>query len=96
MTKKKLAVAFAFSAVLVGLTPSAAFAGEVTGNGKKSDFSQGKSICKFSGQNDDPSQAFPDDGRTQSYGQLVRKGLKAEFPKPGIACNPNTPAPPEA
>jgi hypothetical protein len=25
--------------------------------------------------------------RTQSYGQLVAAGLKAEFPSPGVACN---------
>ena len=46
------------------------------------------SICSFSGQNDTPNAEFPEGGRVQSYGQLVRLGLKAEFPRPGIACNP--------
>jgi hypothetical protein len=48
----------------------AAIAGEVTGNQKKEDFSQGSSICKFSGLNDIP-QGDPEEGpagRTQNYG----------------------------
>jgi len=46
-------------AVVVGivLTPSAAFAGEITGNGKPTpiDSFNANSICSFSGQNDDPT-----------------------------------------
>jgi hypothetical protein len=46
------------------------------------------SICAFSGLNHfhagEPGE-LPI--RTQSYGQLVRAGLKAEFPSPGVACN---------
>ena len=55
--------------VLVSLTGPAA-AGEVTGNGGKEDFSQGRSICKFSGLNDIP-EGDPQEGpagRTQNYG----------------------------
>jgi hypothetical protein len=50
-----------------------------------------RSICSFSGLNDDPEEAFPEDGRVQSYGQLVSKGFKddPEVPSPGFACNPN-------
>lgn len=54
-----------------------------------------RSICSFSGLNDDPNEAFPDDGRTQSYGQLVKKGaiepslVKSGEPSPGTLCNPN-------
>lgn len=59
------------------------------------------SICAFSGLNDTPDAAPPEGGRVQSYGQLVRQGLKAEFPSPGVACNahlfpyPPGPPPPE-
>ncbi len=45
------------------------------------------SICSFSGQNDTPNAEFPEGGRVQSYGQLVRQGLKADLPSPGQACN---------
>ncbi len=93
--RKKVAIALGFSALFVGLVPSAAFAGEVNGAGTKHYFSQGKSACKFSGLNDTPDAPAPEGGRTQTYGQLVRQGLKADFPSPGVACNPNTPAPPE-
>jgi hypothetical protein len=54
-----------------------------------------RSICSFSGLNDDPTEAFPEDGRTQSYGQLVKKGVinpslvKSGVPSPGTLCNPN-------
>jgi hypothetical protein len=44
-------------------------------------------ICSFSGLNDDPEE---DGNRTQSYGQLVKDGLKPFVPSPGVACNPNT------
>ncbi|MEJ1179026.1 MULTISPECIES: hypothetical protein [unclassified Pseudarthrobacter] len=50
-----------------------------------------RSACAFSGLNDDPTEAFPFDGQVQSYGQLVKRGVKDFFPKPGLACNPNTP-----
>jgi hypothetical protein len=53
------------------------------------------SVCSFSGLNDTPDAAAPEGGRVQSYGQLVKQGLKSEFPSPGVACNPNTPPPPE-
>ena len=56
---------------------------------------QSRSVCAFSGLNDDPEAEFPEDGRVQSYGQLVSKGLKAEFPSPGDACNPTKPPPEE-
>jgi hypothetical protein len=49
-----------------------------------------KSICSYSGLNDDPAEG----GQTQSYGQLVRHGeiepsAKGEGPTtPGFFCNP--------
>jgi hypothetical protein len=82
---------------LVG-TAGAASAGEITGNGKFKPVN-GKSICAFSGQNDgyhDPEhQDFPgDNARVQSYGQLVKAGLRGQVPNPGMACNPNNEPPP--
>lgn len=58
----------------------------------------GRSICMYSGLNDDPSEAFPDDGLVQSFGQLVKKlGVDTirDFTGgtvgvPGLECNPNT------
>jgi hypothetical protein len=50
-----------------------------------------RSVCAYSGLNDDPEEAFPFDGQVQSYGQLVKRGFKGVFPSPGVACNPNTP-----
>lgn len=89
----RLGVAVSAAAIVVSLGAGAAFAGEITGNGDKQYFSQGHSICKFSGLNDEPNAEFPEGGRTQSYGQLVRYGLK-DFvdnvlgASPGVACNP--------
>ena len=54
--------------------------------------SNGNSWCCYSGQNDYPdgSQSGPA-GRTQSYGQDVKLGLKGVVPSPGTACNPQDP-----
>ncbi|MBA3424474.1 MAG: hypothetical protein H0U04_07990 [Rubrobacter sp.] len=52
-----------------------------------------RSICSFSGLNDEPDDP-EEGGRTQSYGQEVKKGN--EDPSgpgratPGFACNPTT------
>ncbi|MFL6732391.1 MAG: hypothetical protein ACJ8EH_03280 [Sphingomicrobium sp.] len=75
------------------LLATAALAGEVNGSksNPKDDFSNGVSICKFSGLNDFPdgSESGPP-GRTQNYGQDVRAGRAdpQEF-NPGDegACN---------
>jgi hypothetical protein len=88
MTKRSLlAVAFS-AATLVGLTADAALAGEVTGNGKPTQGpAHANSICVFSGQNDSPTDPFPEGGRTQSYGQLVSKGaIDPHQFNPGDAC----------
>ena len=65
----------------VGMTAGPALADEAHG--------KGKSACHFSGLNDNPDEAFPFGGRVQSYGQLVRQGVKDQFPSPGVACNPS-------
>jgi hypothetical protein len=93
-------VASAMSAVAVtavGVGP--AFAGEIKGPGSPTGVPVGEStptaapahtnsICAFSGLNHF-HEGVPGELpiRTQSYGQLVAAGLKAEFPSPGVACN---------
>src|SRR3954447_23294278 len=80
---------------------SAAFAGEVNGSttNPKHYFSQGASICKFSGLNDNPTSTDPANpgGKTQSYGQEVRRGYlnptNPDLPMPGTFCDPNSPPP---
>src|SRR5437764_2989450 len=77
-----------------------AIAGEVNGSttNPKHYFSQGASICKFSGLNDNPTSTNPANpgGRTQSYGQENRLGYldpsdpaqREGFAFPGNGCNP--------
>jgi hypothetical protein len=54
------------------------------------------SICAFSGLNhlhlDENGNPLPGEllTRTQSYGQLVAAGFKADVPSPGVACNGST------
>lgn len=60
------------------------------------------SICSFSGLNDTPDAEFPEGGRTQNYGQLVRQGVipasQVRNLGPGTSCNahiyPYPPGPP--
>lgn len=84
------------SVVLLGA--SAAYAGEITGNGKDIDV-KGKSECAFSGREDTPGETFPD-GVTrvfkgliaQSWGQLTAEAKEFFLSigaQPGDACNPN-------
>jgi hypothetical protein len=54
--------------------------------------SNGNSWCSYSGQNDYPDgSSNGPGGRTQSYGQDVRLGMKGAVPSPGTACNPQNP-----
>ncbi len=89
---RKLTVACLGSVALLAAAASPASAGEITGNGKPVPAPQhANSICAFSGQNDDPNSPDPiEAGRVQNYGQLVRMGLKAFVPGPGVACNGHT------
>lgn len=86
--------------VAVGIAiPAPAFAGETTGNGTPTQGpAHANSICVFSGLNDDPNapiisaEPIPEapngpGGRTQSYGQDVRRGLlDPSIVTPGQAC----------
>jgi hypothetical protein len=89
----RFGVALSVAAVVLSLGASAAFGGEITGNGKSLEPLHGRSICAYSGQNDDPLGLDPENGppgRVQSYGySAVREGFKAFVPSPGVACNPN-------
>jgi hypothetical protein len=94
MTRFGLAASVA--AVVLSITASAVFAGEVTGSGKNIDQNQGKSWCSFSGLNDRLEGEGPTDTQAQSYGQDVRAGgADPHVANPGFFCNPNhTPLPP--
>jgi hypothetical protein len=92
MSKKSFVAAMLCAAVLTGANASAAFAGEITGNGKPNGATEhANSICVFSGKNDDPTGSNPDlngpGGVSQSYGQEHKLGLvdPHEF-NPGDAC----------
>jgi hypothetical protein len=89
----RFAAAISVAALALSLTGGAVFAGEITGNGKSLEPLHGKSICAYSGLNDDPLGTDPANGpagRVQSYGySAVRNGYKAMAPSPGVACNPN-------
>jgi hypothetical protein len=90
--RTRFGVAVSVAVVAASLTAGTVFGGEVTGNGNKTHYSQGRSICKFSGQNDNPNSTNPENpgGRVQSYGySFVRNGQKDAVPSPGYACNPN-------
>ena len=91
MSKKSLIAAMLCAAVVTGANASAAFAGEVTGNGDPTGATEhANSICVFSGKNDNPDRpldGFDPGGVSQSYGQENRLGLidPHEF-NPGDAC----------
>src|SRR5215213_1088301 len=77
-----------FTAVLCttaigALGAAPAFAGEVTGNGKRTGAEfHANSVCVFSGHNDAPDNPLdnPDaGGHSQSYGQLNRLGIIESF-----------------
>ncbi len=82
---KRYVVLMAVMALLVVSLAVPAFAGEQA-------LDRANSICAASGQNDEPDAEFPEDGRTQSYGQFVKKGVAAPGDEPGraapgFACN---------
>jgi hypothetical protein len=101
MRKQVLVVALC-SGVLATVGAGSAAAGEIKGPGSPTGvpvedatptpaLEHANSICAASGLNHfhegEPGE-LPI--RTQSYGQLVAAGLKADFPSPGVACNGHT------
>src|SRR5947199_629568 len=96
MRMKSVITASVCAAVVAGASAGAAFAGEVTGNGKPTAGPEhANSICVFSGQNDDPTAPLSLDrtvapngpgGHSQSFGQDVKLGLDPHAFNPGDAC----------
>jgi len=94
-----VAVASCASAV-AGVGAGAAFAGEITGNGKPTAGpAHANSICVFSGHNDDPGAPLSLDrtiapngtgGQSQSFGQDVKLGLDPNVVNPGSQCGPGS------
>ena len=79
------------SLLMVALAvPALAQEGPLVRPGVETGPQHARSICSYSGLNDDPAEG----GQTQSYGQLVRHGeiepsAKGEGPTtPGFFCNP--------
>lgn len=99
---KKVLLALAVCAAVAGLSAGSAFAGEVTGNGKKTPIGQASeeggpphasSICSFSGQNDGEPPPGRKAEHVQNWGQIpkeVRDVIAEEGEHPGDACNGHT------
>ena len=75
MSKKSFVAALLCAVAVTGANASAAFAGEITGNGKPTAGpTHANSICVFSGKNDDPGAPLDGSGPngpggvSQSYG----------------------------
>jgi hypothetical protein len=91
MSKRALLLVAVCALVVAGVSANAAFAGEVTGNGKSTPIRDGvaQSECAFSGldeafSGEDDPDAFT---HSQSFGQLVRM-FGPMGGVPGEACNP--------
>jgi hypothetical protein len=90
---KPLVAVVVCAATVAGVGTGAALAGEVNGSATnpKTEFSQGRSICNFSGLNDKPDSTDPADpgGRVQSYGfSFVREGLKGGCAESWLCVQP--------
>jgi hypothetical protein len=93
--RQKFAAAIC-TVVVASFGASAAFAGEITGNGKPTAGpAHANSICVFSGKNDHPDAPLSLDltiapngpgGVSQSFGQDVKLGLDPHAFNPGMAC----------
>jgi hypothetical protein len=95
MSKKSLFAGLLCAAVLTGANASAAFAGEVTGSGERTDAeTHANSICVFSGLEDGEEGGPSGPGvPPQNWGQIpkeVRDQLAQEGAHPGDACNGHT------
>jgi hypothetical protein len=100
MRTKSLFAAVLCAAAVAGASACAAFAGEITGNGKPTAGPEhANSICVFSGHNDDPDAPLSLDrtiapngpgGTSQSFGQDVKLGLDPHVVNPGSSCGPGS------
>ena len=84
----RIAVAVTGASIALLLSAGPALAGEVNGNGKELPL-MGKSICKYSGLNDNPNDPM-EPTRTQSYGTFLVLLGPGVLPSPGVACNPTS------
>jgi hypothetical protein len=97
---RRASIALAGCAIFVGVSSTAALAGEITGTGAPTAGpAQASSICVFSGLNDDPTAPLSLDmsvapngpgGVSQSFGQDVKLGLDPHLFNPGDACGPGS------
>ena len=94
--KKKFLFAAALTAAVAALTPSAAFAGEITGSGKPTQGpAHANSICAFSGLEDGDGAGFPGPGGAPPQNWGHSKALYGSTPaerkasgfQPGDSCN---------
>jgi hypothetical protein len=90
MRRKPLLAVAVCTAVLADASASAAFGGEVTGNGDPTAApDNANSICAFSGQNDGEPPAGRTAENVQSWGQLTKETrdfLTSIGSAPGDAC----------
>jgi hypothetical protein len=94
LPRKSMLVAVVSAVIMTGPGAGAAFAGEITGNGKPTaGVANANSICVFSGKNDDPNAPLDGSGpngpggQSQSYGQENKLGLvDPHVFNPGDAC----------
>jgi len=89
---RRLVVMVVSAALLVGVAASAAFAGEVTGNGKRTGaYFNSNSECAFSGLEDGEEGTPAGPGNPpQNWGQIPkadRDFLTSIGVNPGVACN---------
>ena len=94
--KKKFMLAAALAAAVAALTPSAAFAGEITGSGKPTQGpAHANSVCVFSGLEDGDGAGFPGPGGAPPQNWGHSKALYGSTPaerkasgfQPGDSCN---------
>jgi hypothetical protein len=100
LRNKSMLAAGVCAVAIAGASAGAAFAGEITGNGKPTAGpAHANSICVFSGTNDDPTAPLSLDmtiapngpgGQSQSFGQDVKLGLDPRAFNPGAACGPGS------
>lgn len=95
----RLGVSIASAALVLSLGAGAALAGETTGSGKSLKVEGGgkwhtglhaRSLCAYSGLNDEITEEEP--GRVQNWGTIPKAVRDMMGPlgfHPGMACNPN-------
>jgi hypothetical protein len=104
---KRIVLLLAVTAILVLALAVPAFAQGKSEQGPQGKVEQGpdhaRSICSYSGLNDEVEEPAPEGGRVQSYGDYVKEDYEepsgrddpddqdpvSDEDSPGFACNPN-------